>query len=158
VHFFGDGPETLEQVDEVWLARSPDDADATRYALQRARPGRPGEVRVALEGLSRREQADELRGRLVLAEVSSLPALPEGEHYWFEWVGCRVEGSDGQEVGRIVEIWESGAHDVLVVASADGRRLLLPAARDLIREVDLEQQRIVMELVPGILSAEVPGE
>ena len=73
VHFFGDGPETLEQVDEVWLARSQDDVDATRYALQRARPGRPGEVRVALEGLSRREQADELRSFKDIATLRTIP-------------------------------------------------------------------------------------
>jgi 16S rRNA processing protein RimM len=48
------------------------------------------------------------------------------------------------------EIWETGAHDVLVVEGEGGRRCLVPTARDLMREVDVEAGRIVVEELPGL--------
>ena len=49
------------------------------------------------------------------------------------------------------EIWETGAHDLLVVEAAGGERVLLSTARQLMPEVDLQAKRIVVKLLPGML-------
>jgi 16S rRNA processing protein RimM len=51
----------------------------------------------------------------------------------------------------VKEIWETGAHDVLVVEGEDGRRVLLPAAREFLREVDVAGRRVVIDVIPGLL-------
>ena len=53
-------------------------------------------------------------------------------------------------IGTVIEIWETGAHDVLVVESEGGQRHLLPTARELMPEIDLEASRIVVEDIPGL--------
>lgn len=58
---------------------------------------------------------------------------------------------DGEEVGTVRELWETGAHDVLVVEGDDGRDRLVPTARALLREIDPAAGRIVVEDVPGLL-------
>jgi len=58
---------------------------------------------------------------------------------------------NGFDVGTVREIWETGAHDVLVVVDADGVRRLLPTARDLMTDVNLETGRIVVADLPGLL-------
>jgi 16S rRNA processing protein RimM len=107
-------------------------------------------VRLALEGVGTREAAEALRGRLVFGRAEDLPALPEGEHYWYELVGCDLETEDGRRVGRIREIWETGAHDVFVVERNDGATCLVPTARELLREIDVEARRVVVEDLPGL--------
>ena len=87
----------------------------------------------------------------MVGKAGALPALPEGEWYWYQVVGCRVESHDGRAIGVVRELWETGAHDVLVVEGDDGRRRLLPAARELIREVDVAGRRIVVEVIEGLL-------
>ncbi len=151
VKWLGDGPDNLSRMPEVGLARTPDDAAPRRFVLERVGPGRPGEARVTLQGVTDRDAAEALRGLVVLGEASRLEALPPGEHYWFEWIGCRVEGSTGRTIGTVKEIWETGAHDVLVVEAEDGRRVLLPAARELLREIDVPGQRLVIEEIPGLV-------
>jgi 16S rRNA processing protein RimM len=125
-----------------------------RYAVTFAGSGRPGELRLGLDGVSDRDAAASLRGALVLGDAAWLAPLAEGEHYWFELVGCRVETEGGRALGSVREIWETGAHDVLVVEAADGRVHLIPAAEPFLRVVDPGARRIVIAPVPGLLAGE----
>jgi 16S rRNA processing protein RimM len=158
VRFFGDGPQNLGLVPEVCLGGSPEDPAPRRYAVIEAIPGRRGEVRLTLEGVATREAAEALCGRLVLADPAHLEPLAEGEHYCFELVGCGVWGSRGEHLGRVVELWDTGAHDVLVIEDEDGRRFLVPMAEELVREVDVGAGRIVLHVIPGLLDAYVRTE
>ncbi len=146
VRFFGDGPEHLLEAPSVSLAGEPDAFEVVESGLT----GR-GEVALRLAGVEDREAALALRGRVVLGDSELLPELSEGEHYWYELVGCQVEGSDGRPVGTVRELWETGAHDVLVIEGDDGRTRRVPTARDLLREVDVAARRIVVEDLPGLL-------
>ncbi len=66
-------------------------------------------------------------------------------------MGCRVEREDGSEIGVVRDIWPTGESDVLVVEDKAGSEHLIPAAGDLLREVDIEGRRIVVEVIPGLL-------
>lgn len=138
----------------MWLSGAPPGAEGAAdppVAVRGAEPGRPGEARLRLDGVTDREEARALEGLWVLGEAAELEPLPEGEWYWYEIVGCRVEGHDGTAIGSVREIWETGAHDVLVVEGEDGRIRLLPAAEALLKEVDIRERRIVVEVIPGLL-------
>jgi 16S rRNA processing protein RimM len=159
VRFFGDDAGNLARAPEVELAATPDGAGAVRHEVAGIRPGRSGEVTLRLADVRVREAAEALRGRLVLVDPRHLARLPEGEHYWFELVGCEVVGRGGERVGRVTEIWETGgAHDVLVVAGEDGRRVLLPAVDAFLTEIDVAARRIVVDLIPGLLADAIPGD
>lgn len=155
VRLFGDGPDSLLAAEQVTLALDEQDRDARRCTVLGIGSGRPGEVRLRLAEVSDRDAALALRGRLVRVDPECLAPLEPDEFYWHELLGCRVEALDGQEIGTVDELWETGAHDVLVVRTADGRRHLLPTARALMPTVDLEGRRIVVDLPPGMLDAPV---
>ena len=152
VRYFAEGPDNLLGVRSVALARSEADPDAKRFDVRSISPCRAGELRLDLVGLRTRAEALALGGRLVLVDAGELRALGPGEYYGYQLLGCRVEGEDGDVVGTLREIWETGASDVLVVEDERGGRHLLPAA--LLRRLDAEQGRIVIEILPGLLAAE----
>jgi 16S rRNA processing protein RimM len=151
VRIFGDGPDNLLSCSELWLGQSRDDTSARNYEVAGGGSGRSGEVRLALRGIGDRNTAMALRGLMVLVEESFLGELPQGEYYWHQLVGCSVEGDDGTAIGRVSEIWETGAHDVLVVEDGAGSRHLLSTARELIPEIDVEARRIVVKMLPGLI-------
>ena len=154
VRYFGDGPENILGAPRLLLAepeRGIEDPSAEEFEVEGGAAGRRGELRLALRGIRSREEAEELKGRLVTGAPEHLSPLPEGEFYWYELIGCRVEAAGGRTVGTVKEIWETGAHDVLVVEGEDGRRRLIPTARALMKEVDVEAGRIVVEDLPGLL-------
>jgi len=152
VRYFGDGPDSLLSLSTVRLAESRDAARSDFYAVTFSGLGRKGEARLGLQGITDRGAAEELRGLLVLAEEGQLEPPEEGEYYWHQLIGCQVETHDGRPVGTVREVRETGAHDLLVVVGEDDdREQLIPTARELMTEVDLERQRIVVQAIPGLL-------
>ena len=103
-----------------------------------------------LAGVDDRNAAELLRGHSIQIPESSLPSLNEGEFYWRDLIGCRVELSVENEslsLGCVDHLIETGANDVLVVRptedSVDDRERLIPWLEDdVIVAVDIESQRI----------------
>jgi 16S rRNA processing protein RimM len=151
VRWLGDGPSNLMRAKRIALGRNAGDPGSRWYEVERAAAGRGGEVRVSLKGVETRDAAEAVQGLLAMVETTDLEPLPPGEHYWFEWIGCTVYASDGRTLGTVRELWDAGAHDVLVVEDQTGRELLLPAAEALLREVDVPARRIVIEVPEGLL-------
>lgn len=105
---------------------------------------------VHFTGVDQPEQARKLVGVLLKVAKSALPALPAGEYYWHQLTGLRVVNRQGELLGRVQKLLETGANDVLVVVpcdgSVDGRERLIPYLRDkVVVGIDLEQDRIEVD-------------
>lgn len=151
VRVAGDDPEHLLAADALWVGRSAEDPEARRRVVRDRGQAPGGEVRLRFEGIESREQASALVGLLVTASPDHLRPLPDGEFYWYQLIGCRVESESGEIAGRVREIWETGAHDVLVVEDERGLRRLIPTAEALTVEIDVDAGRIVVKDLPGLL-------
>lgn len=107
-----------------------------------------------LAGEGDRDRAQErFVGREIAIPRSALPKLTEGEFYWRDLIGLRVRTRDGQDLGRIATLLETGANDVLVVRgdsdSVDTRERLLPWVPDeYVLEVDLDTGQMVVDWDP----------
>ena len=88
------------------------------------------------------------RGAELAVPRASLPALDEDEYYAFQLVGLAVEEEGGRVVGRVTDVLEYPANDVLELDSG----LLLPLVEACVRKVDLDQGRIV--IAPGFAASE----
>ena len=91
-----------------------------------------------------------LVGREIYADRGALPELPSDEFYWSDLLGLQVGTSDGEELGELVDIIETGSNDVYVVKK-DGREVLVPALDDIILSVDLAEGRMTVSLPEGLL-------
>jgi 16S rRNA processing protein RimM len=148
----GAGVEGLLGVTHVFVGAA--EAEARRHAVVEARIGRREEAWLGLEGVADRSAAEALRGAGVWIEAAELGELEPGEYWAYQLVGCEVEDASGRRIGRVREIADTGAQDVLVVDGDGGAQHLIPAVRGWWREVDLGRRRIVVELPPGLLEPE----
>ncbi len=140
-----DFPERLLELKEVFLG-----PHLRPFRVRSVRFHR-GEVLFQLEGVSSREEAALLRGLEVQVPIHEAPALPEDAYFYFELLGLEVVTEEGEVLGELVEILETGANDVYIVRSPEGREVLLPAIREVIREVNVPEGRMVVRLLPGLL-------
>jgi len=102
----------------------------------------------ALEGIGDREQAKGLMHAEVAVRRAELPALPEGEYYWCDLEGLRVETIDGQTLGVVDHLMATGANDVLVVRG--DRERLIPFLPDrVVASVDWDAGLIRVEWDPS---------
>jgi len=110
-----------------------------------------GLVLLVLEGVADRNAAEALRGSEVLARREDLPAPEPGEVFLDDLIGLAVLLPDGSRLGEIVEVQDAGGQELWVVRTEDGREALLPAADELVVELDLDAGRVVYDPPPGLL-------
>ena len=91
-----------------------------------------------------------LVGREVYAERAELPELSPDEFYWSDLLGLRVVTEEGEELGELVDIIETGSNDVYVVKKGEAE-ILVPALDDVVLAVDLEGGRMTVSLPEGLL-------
>jgi len=103
-----------------------------------------------LQGVDRVEDARRLTGQILLARLDDFPRLPEGEYYWFQIQGLGAYDEDGRFYGTVEEIIPTGSNDVYVVRDG-GRELLLPVIEDVIKQIDLDQHKLIFHAVEGLL-------
>ena len=96
--------------------------------------------------------AEELVGWEVGIPRASAPSLPAGTYFHYDLMGLKVM-EDQQCRGVVIEIWTSPANDILVVEE-EGRRWMLPAVKEVIREVDLEKGELHVNLPVGLRDLE----
>ena len=117
--------------------------------IEASRPYRGGYV-IRLSGVTDRTAADSMQGSLLTVQEDDIPALPEGTFYHFQLIDMQVFSDKGESLGAIVEILDTSANDVYVVRGDEGPDLLIPAIRETVLDVDVDEGRMTVHLAPGL--------
>ncbi|SNC76180.1 16S rRNA processing protein RimM [Marinobacter sp. es.048] len=130
------------------------DLDGKRIPAKLEEGRRQGQgIVVRLKGINDRDLALTYCGAEVRVSTAELPALPEGEFYWFQLEGLDVYTVDDECLGKVHHLMETGSNDVLVVqataGSIDQRERLIPyLPGEVVQSVDLDSKRIVVDWDP----------
>ena len=108
-----------------------------------------GCFRVSLEGIDTPEQAAEFSGCEIVISGRDKPTLLDGEYYVDDLVGCRAVDDGGTEIGLLREVWHQDHHDIWVI-DGYGEEILVPAVKEFILDVDLQQHRVTIKRVKGL--------
>ncbi len=135
-----DFPERFGDLDQVCLELP--SGEERLCSVRRARVTAKG-VTLVLVGCDDREAAASLRGALVKIRQSMSAPLPEGSFWVHDIVGLRVVTEQGEELGEVTEVIRTPGNDVYVTAQT-----LVPAVREVVRKIDLEEGVIVISPLP----------
>lgn len=130
-----DHPERLATGEMLWIE---EEADARRI-VDAEWGGRWPVLR--LEGIGDRSAAERLVGRYLEAPAS--PLGPDA-YYWHQLVGLSVVDGAGAAIGTVVEVFRAGESEVYRIEGPAGE-LLVPALREVVREIDLQAGRMVVQ-------------
>lgn len=108
------------------------------------------QYRLQVLGCNDREQAEAYRGQEIQVRLDETPDLPPGRYYHWQILGMRVRSVEGEEIGVIRQILETGANDVYVVEAGAQEEILLPAITSVVRAVDLDAGVMTVRLLPGL--------
>ena len=134
----------------VWQLRNNENEQS--YNLEEGRQ-HVTSIIARLSNVNSRNQAEALIHSEIWVTTEELSVLPEGEFYWHELTGLNVVTLDGQSLGYVIRLMETGANDVLVVANeSDAKEILIPYIRDeVIKNVDLNKKHIIVDWQPNYL-------
>lgn len=100
---------------------------------------------ISFEGIYDRDEAGLLRSQYVYVPLDSLPPLPEGEYYHHQLMGLLVFSDAGEQLGKLSQVLETGAHDIYVVRTDEGKELLFPATKEVVLEIDLDKNQMIVK-------------
>jgi 16S rRNA processing protein RimM len=144
---YAQSEESFLSAGTVFLRSS--DGETREYTVASARPHK-NILLMKLEGLNTLEEAETYRGAAILIKRDSLPPEGEEEYFWHELIGLEVYLSGGEYVGTLKHILPTGSNDIYVVQ--EGRsEVLIPAIHDVVKEIDLINNRMVISEVEGLL-------
>jgi|ERR1017187_7354941 16S rRNA processing protein RimM len=137
VHPFGDDPAAWRRMPGLWLGTDPAGSIWQAYELTGLRQQGKGMV-AKLMGVDDRAGAEAIDGRFVAAPREALPQIGENEYYWTDLIGLVVVNEQGECLGTVATLLETGAHPVLVVRDGEGtqmRERLLPFVAEVVKDV-----------------------
>ncbi|MFJ3926991.1 ribosome maturation factor RimM [Streptomyces sp. NPDC090022] len=111
-----------------------------------------GRLLLRFEGVKDRNAAEALRNTLLIADVdpAELPEDPD-EFYDHQLMDLDVVLADGTVIGRITEISHLPSQDLFIVERPDGTEVMIPFVEEIVTEIDLEEQRAVIDPPPGLI-------
>ncbi len=145
-------PERFKQLKTVAVGRA--GGPLKTYTVQHVRLHQEAAI-LKLAGIDDRESADSLRQLAVFVPIESAVPLEADEYYHYQLIGLRMETAQGEYLGEVTEIIETGANDVYVVRGGAYGEVLIPAIQDVVQHIDLEAQQIIITPLPGLLTGKV---
>ncbi len=107
---------------------------------------------LTFEGFLTIEMVEGFRDGILKVSENQLSDLEGNEYYFHEIMDCVVYDLAGQELGVVTDILQTGANDVWTVTPAKGKAHYIPYIEDVVKEIDVEQKKIIIDALDGLLS------
>ncbi len=108
-------------------------------------------VLLKLKGIDTPEEVVKYRQRGIFVDRKNAVRLSKDEYFIADLIGIKVICDDGKELGILKEVMPTGANDVYVVSMDEGKEVLIPAIKDCILDVDVEEGFMKVHLLDGLL-------
>lgn len=142
-----DYPERFEEIKEVLLdtgrTKLPMEIQSVRYFKNL--------VILKFKGINDINDIEKYKQCSLWVTRENATPLYEDEYYIADLIGCKVFLEDGSAFGELVQVMETGANDVYVIETTEGKEVLVPAIKDCILDVDIENEKIIIHLLDGLL-------
>ena len=109
------------------------------------------QVLLKLEGIDSIEEAEKYRNFYLKTEKESQEDLGEDTYYIVDLIGLDVYSDKYEYLGKIEDVFPTGSNDVYVVKDNLGKQILIPAIADVVKEVDLKNKKMIINLIPGLI-------
>ena len=108
-------------------------------------------VILKLKGIDTMDDAEKLRNRSLLVSRENAVKLKPGEYFICDLIGLEVSEDNGNYLGKLTEVIQTGANDVYVVQMENDKEVLIPNIKDCIINISLEDNSMTVHLLEGLL-------
>ncbi|MBP3830842.1 MAG: 16S rRNA processing protein RimM [Clostridia bacterium] len=109
------------------------------------------QVLLKFKGVETVEQAEMLRNAILEIDRKDAIPLEEGEYFIADLLESEVYTDEGEKLGILEDIFNTGSNDIYVVKNELGKSILLPRIKDVFKEIDVENKKIIVHLIEGLI-------
>ena len=141
-----DYPEEFEELSTVWLKTRRELKKLTLSSVKYQK----NNLIVKFKEISDINEAEQYKNCVLLADREELGELPEGVHYIVDLIGLTVVDESGAEIGKIADVFNTGANDIYDVKREGKKNLLLPVIDDVVKNIDIEGGKVTVHIMEGV--------
>ena len=142
--------DDIRRFDELKTVYVEKNSNQTEYEIEEVKYHK-GMVLIKFKGIDKVEQAEMLRNSYLTVSRDSVEKLEEGRYYIVDLLGLEVYTDEQILLGTLEDIFNTGSNDIYVVKDKQGKQILLPAIQDVIKQIDIENKKIIVHLLPGLI-------
>lgn len=109
------------------------------------------QVLLKFKGVETVEQAEMLRNAILEIDRKDAIPLEEGEYFIADLLESEVYTDEGEKLGILEDIFNTGSNDIYVVKNELGKSILLPRIKEVFKEIDVENKKIIVHLIEGLI-------
>ena len=107
-------------------------------------------VMIKLKGIDDINIAQNYKNYYIKIDRQYAVELPEDSYFIIDLIGIEVFTDTNRNLGKIEDVFRTGSIDVYVVKDEKGKQILLPAIGEVIKEVDIQNKKMVVHLIAGL--------
>lgn len=142
--------DDIRRFDELKTVYVEKNSNQTEYEIEEVKYHKDM-VLIKFKGIDKVEQAEMLRNSYLTVSRDSVKKLEEGRYYIVDLLGLEVYTDEQILLGTLEDIFNTGSNDIYVVKDKQGKQILLPAIQDVIKQIDIENKKIIVHLLPGLI-------
>lgn len=146
VNSFTDDNTKFERIQKVFIKQK---SNLTEYEIEKVTYNK-NQVIIKFKEIDTIEEAEKLRNSYIVVDREIFGELPEGVYYIADLIGLDVYTEANEYLGKVDDIFSTGSNDVYVVKDELGKQKLLPGIDDVIKKIDLESSKIIVNLIEGL--------
>ena len=146
INSFTEDNTKFERIPKVFLKRK---ETLTEYEIEKVGYHK-NQVIIKFKNVNTVEEAENLRNSYIVVDREIFGELPEGVYYIADLIGLDVFTESNEYLGKVDDIFTTGSNDVYVVKDELGKQKLLPGIDEVIKQIDLESGKIIVNLIEGL--------
>jgi 16S rRNA processing protein RimM len=142
-----DDPKRFAVLQSVWVGHQESAAKQLDVIAVRIETR---QIAVRLSGVENADAAEQIRDQYLFVPKEEVIKLRSGSYFMHDVIGCEVLTQDNVKVGTVSDLFSLPSNDVWLVRNGE-KEILIPAVKEIIKQVDIEKKRITIHAVEGLL-------
>lgn len=108
-------------------------------------------VLIKFKGIEDINMAEKYKGCYIKIKRENARKLPKDTYFIADLIGMQVYDEQGNLLGKVNDIYNNKVHDIYVIKDDLGKQILLPSTKEVIKQIDMDNDRIVVHLIEGLI-------
>ena len=108
-------------------------------------------VLLKLEGIDDITEAEKYKNFYIKISKENAVKLEKNSYFIVDIIGCQVYTDENEYLGNVVDVFQTGSNDVYTLKNSEGKEILIPAIKEVIKNVDIKNKKIVIHLMDGLI-------
>lgn len=141
-----DYPEVFEDISTVYIKKKSEYEKLTLKGIKYQK----NNLIVKFSEIQDINEAEKYKNQVLYAEREALGELPEGTYYIADLIGLEIVKEDGEKVGVVADVFNTGSNDIYDVKREGKKNLLIPVIDEVVLNIDIEAGKITVRMMEGL--------